>query len=256
MSVVRLTNLENPKCPRPRRAMILTAGLGKRMMPLTATTPKPLIPVVGETMLDRLLDRLESWQIETAVLNVHHLPQMIRDHVADRTDPDIVISDETDALLETGGGVKRALPLLGADPFFVLNGDVLWGDGPQSTLSRMWHAFDPDDCDVLLLLHPVSRAYGYDGVGDFTLDAKGLPQRRGSAKVAPYVYAGVQLLHPRALDDMPEEGAFSLNMVYDRALAAGRLRALVHDGDWYHVGTPEAVTETERLLTDESMNSF
>jgi len=235
--------------------MVLTAGLGKRMLPLTLETPKPLIPVLGKTLLDRLLDTLEDWKIETTVLNVHHLAEKVVAHVEDRKAPKIKISDETDALLETGGGVAKALPMLGDAPFFVLNGDVLWNDGPQPTLSRLWEAFDPKSCDIVLLLHPLARAHGYNGHGDFTLDSSGTVQRRGDANVAPYVFAGVQLVHPRVFTSLPS-GAFSMNVVYDRAIEQGRLRAVVHDGDWYHVGTPESIGDTEHLLTDESMNSF
>lgn len=247
MPAVRMSETANPECPRPRHAMVLTAGLGTRMMPLTAHTPKPLIPVLGESLLDRLLDRLAAWGIDRVVLNLHHLAPVLRDHVRGRSRPNIVLSDETDRLLDTGGGVNRALPLLGDDPFFVLNGDVLWGDGPQSTLSRLWAAFDPERFDIVLLLHPAAKAHGYDGAGDFSLSPAGLPLRRGEAHVAPYVYAGVLLIHPRVFTDVPG-GAFSMNLLFDRALAKGRLGAVAHDGTWFHVGTPQAVHQTERLL--------
>lgn len=245
---VRLNESVNPLCPRPTRAMILAAGLGTRMLPLTETTPKPLVEVAGETLLDRLLDRLAAWNIADAVVNVHHLADAVRAHVAGRTCPKVTISDETDALLDTGGGVARALPLLGEDPFFVLNSDVLWGDGPQAALSRLWGAFDPAETDVVLLLQPTAWAHGYDGPGDFLLSPDGIPERRGEALIAPYVFAGVQLVHPRAYADVPE-GAFSNNLIFDRALAAGRLRGVAHDGVWYHVGTVAAIAATEHLLT-------
>jgi len=237
-----------PVCPRPSRAMVLTAGLGTRMRPLTLHTPKPLIPVMGIPLLDRLLDRLADWGIAEAVLNVHYLAPVLRDHVRGRDRPRIVISDETDALLETGGGLARALPLLGDDPFFVMNGDVLWGDGPQSTLSRLWAAFDPARVDFVLLLQPAAKATGYEGAGDFSINPAGVPVRRGVSHVAPYVYTGVLITHAAAFADTPP-GAFSLNLLFDRALARGRLGALVHDGAWYHIGTPQAVLATERLLT-------
>jgi MurNAc alpha-1-phosphate uridylyltransferase len=251
MPAVRMSEIVNPKCPRPTHAMVLTAGLGTRMMPLTQHTPKPLIPVLERSLLDRLLDRLDDWGIGTAVLNLHHLAPVRRDHVRKRARPNLVLSDESDALLDTGGGVNRALPLLGTEPFFVLNGDVLWGDGPQSTLSRLWAAFDPDRFDIVLLLHPTAKAHGYDGAGDFSLSPGGLPLRRGEAHVAPYVFAGVSILHPRVFSGVPG-GAFSLNLLFDRALAKGRLGAVAHDGSWYHVGTPQAVVETERLLVKGS----
>lgn len=244
---VRMTAPGNPACPRPDHAMVLTAGFGTRMLPLTRHTPKPLIPVMGETLLDRILDRLGEWGVTHAVLNVHHLAAVIRDHVKDRTRPSIAISDETDAILDTGGGVYRALPLLGKTPFFVLNGDVLWGDGPTPALSRLWAAFDPAAVDMVVLLHPTAKAHGYEGRGDFFLDDADRPVRRGESLVAPYVYAGTQLVHPRIFADLPS-GPFSFNLLFDRAIAAGRLGAVVHDGAWFHVGTPEAVIETERLL--------
>lgn len=245
---IRLTDPENPRCPRPRRAMILGAGLGTRMQPITFETPKPLIPVLGETLIDRLLDRLAAWQVDDVVVNVHHLAEVMRAHLAKRSQPKVTISDETDALLDTGGGVRRALPHLGDDPFFVLNSDVIWGDGPHPTLARLWTAFDPAEVDIVLLLHPTARAHGYDGPGDFFLSPEGIPARRGEALIASHVFAGVQLVHPRVYADVPE-GAFSNNLLFDRALAAGRLRAVAHEGAWYHVGTPAAIAETERLLT-------
>ncbi|MGE4527310.1 MAG: nucleotidyltransferase family protein [Rhodospirillaceae bacterium] len=245
---LRLTDPPETACPRPRYAMVLTAGLGTRMRPLTRHTPKPLIPVLGLPLLDRLLDRLEEWGIAEAVLNLHHLGPVLRDHVHGRRRPHIVLSDESDTLLETGGGVRRALPFLGGDPFFVLNGDVLWGDGPQSALTRLWAAFDPAKFDFVLLLQPAAKATGYEGRGDFSINAAGLPVRRGEAHVAPYVYAGVLITHPAAFAGSPT-GRFSLNLLFDRALERGRLGAVVHDGSWYHLGTPQAVLATERLLT-------
>lgn len=244
---VRLKEPTNPRCPRPHRAMILAAGLGVRMRPLTLATPKPLIQVAGETLLDRHLDRVADWGIDEAVVNIHHLGEQIAEHVKKRTRPRVTISDERDALLDTGGGVARALPLLGEDPFFVLNSDVIWGDGPHPTFSRLWAACEPESADIVLLLQPTAKAHGYDGPGDFSLDADSRPARRGEARIAPYVFAGVSLIHPRVFAAAPE-GAFSLNRLFDAALAAGRLRGVAHDGAWYHVGTPEAIAATERLL--------
>lgn len=244
---IRLKEPTNPRCPRPHHAMILAAGLGKRMRPLTLATPKPLIQVAGQTLLDRHLDRLAEWGVADAVVNIHHLGEQIAEHVKRRKAPRVAISDERDALLDTGGGVVRALPLLGEDPFLVLNSDVIWGDGPHPTFSRLWSAFDPAETDVVLLLLATAKAHGYDGPGDFLLDPVGRPVRRGEAEIAPYVFAGVSLIHPRAFAGAPA-GAFSLNRVFDAALAAGRLRGVAHEGAWYHVGTPEAIAATERLL--------
>lgn len=230
------------------RAMVLAAGLGTRMRPITDHTPKPLIEVAGRTMLDRALDHLAAVGVAEAVVNIHHLPDVMRAHLAARGGaPRITVSDETDALLETGGGVRRALPLLGAGPVFVVNADIVWLDGADPALERLAAAWDGADMDALLLLQPTERAHGYAGAGDFFLDGQGVPERRGDRPAAPLVFAGVQILSPAVLADMPE-GSWSLNRVYDRLLAAGRLRGLVHDGPWFHVGTPDAIAPTEALI--------
>jgi MurNAc alpha-1-phosphate uridylyltransferase len=232
----------------PSRAMVLAAGLGLRMRPITETIPKPLVEVLGRTMLDRALDRLAEAGVGECVVNTHHLGTLIHDRRARREKPRIRFSDE-DSLLDTGGGVARALPRLGADPFYVVNADVVWLDGKRPALGRLAAAWTDGAMDALLLLHPTVRAVGYDGVGDFFLDQLGLARRRSEAQVAPYVFTGVQILHPRLFEGAPG-GAFSLNVLYDRAAAAGRLRALVHDGEWFHVGTPESLKEAERAMGD------
>ncbi len=226
----------------PKRAMVLAAGLGLRMRPLTEHCPKPLIEVAGETMLDRALDHLAAAGVDDAVVNVHHLADMTRRHLARRRDrlPEIVICDETAQLLDSGGGVANALPYLGAPPFFVLNGDMVWRDGGASALVRLSSAFDPARMDALLLVMPTADAIGYEGAGDFFLESDGRLTRRGGQKTAPYVFTGIQILHPRLFDDCRIE-PFSLNRIYDRALANGRLYGLVHDGVWAHVGTPDAI---------------
>ena len=231
---------------RPRCAMALAAGLGTRMRPLTLTIPKPLVPVAGRTMLDRALDHLRLQNIDRIVVNTHWLPHCINDHL--RGQNDIVLSPEDD-ILETGGGVAKALPLLGPDPFFVVNCDIIWTDGPaQPALSRLAAAWHPDTMDALLLLHPTATAVGYEGAGDFTLEpGSTIPRRRGDRPRAPYLFTGVQILHPRLFHDAPA-GKFSLNVLYDRALACNRLHAVLHDGNWYHVGTPQALPEVESLL--------
>lgn len=233
----------------PRRAMVLAAGLGLRMRPLTLTRPKPLIALAGRTLLDRALDALADAEVELAVVNTHYLGDMIAKHLGDRTRPRVRLSPEV-SLLETGGGVVNALPLLGDAPFFVVNADIAWSDGPKPALARLaaaWH----DAMDALLLVQPVGSATGYDGTGDFDigpLSALGCSRlRRRSAARAPYVFTGVQLLHPRLFQDAPG-GKFSLNILYDRAASAGRLFGVVHDGAWYHVGTPSALAEAEALI--------
>lgn len=226
--------------------MALAAGLGLRLRPITDTTPKPLVRVGGRTMLDRALDALAAAGVRDAVVNTHHLGEKIEKHLSGRSAPSIEISRE-DALLETGGGVVRALPLLGAAPFFIVNADIVWHDGPVPALDRLAAAWDDDAMDVLLLLHPVADAVGYAGAGDYARDADGRLTRRRDAPAAPYVFAGVQMVHPRLFDGAPD-GKFSMTVLFDRAEAAGRLYGLVHDGGWYHVGTPAALDEANAAL--------
>ncbi len=231
-----------------RRAMVLAAGLGLRMRPLTATRPKPLIEVSGRAMLDHALDRLAAVGVETAVVNVHWLGEQIVAHVAERRKPRIVISQETE-LLETGGGVAKALAELGPEPFYVVNADMLWLDGTVPALTRLARAWRDADMDALLLLHRTVAAVGYDGLGDYFADPLGKLTRRQGGEVAPHVYAGVQILHPRLLADAPT-GAFSLNRCFDRAQEAGRLYGVMHDGLWFHVGTPSDLAEAQRQLDE------
>jgi MurNAc alpha-1-phosphate uridylyltransferase len=198
-------------------------------------------------MLDRALDHLAAQQVGRIVVNAHWLGEQIAAHLDGR--PGIVVSPEAE-LLETGGGVAHALPLLGVGPVFVVNADIVWTDGARPALARLAQAWNESDMDALLLLVARERAVGHDGPGDFFLEADGRPRRRGTADRAPFLFTGVQILHTRLF--RPEDrGAFSLNRLYDRALAAGRLAALVHDGGWYHVGTPEALPLVERALAEE-----
>lgn len=232
----------------PRAAMVLAAGLGKRMRPLTATRPKPLVEVAGATLLDHALARLAAEGVRTAVVNVHYMAERIEAHLAAR-DPGLTvrISDERAALLETGGGVAKALPLLDADPFLVVNSDNFWIDGATSTLGHLAQHWDAARMDALLLLVPLARAHGYDGVGDFHMDAGGKLRRRAERRVAPYVFSGVQILSKRLFNGVMV-GPFSLNRLYDRALVEGRLHGVAHSGLWFHVGTPQAIAETEAVL--------
>jgi MurNAc alpha-1-phosphate uridylyltransferase len=229
----------------PKTAMVLAAGLGTRLRPITDRIPKPLVEIGGRTLLDHALDRLEAAGIERAVVNVHYKAATIIEHLRVRAKPRIEISLE-DELLETGGGVAKALPLLG-DSFFVVNSDVLWLDGATSALTRLCDAFEEQELDAVLLLQRTATAVGYHGLGDFLLDALGAPRRRGEREIAPLLFAGVQILHRRLFDGAPQ-GKFSLNRLYDRALAEGRLRAIVHDGEWFHVGDPEGLALTQDRL--------
>ena len=239
----------NQAAPSPHitTAMVLAAGLGKRMRPLTNTIPKPLVAVGGRALIDHALDRLVRAGVETAVVNVHYLADQIQAHVRRRCSPVIIISDERGELLETGGGVKRALPLLGRNPFFVLNSDSLWIEGGKSNLALMQEAWDPDRMDILLLVAACAESLGYEGRGDFVMSGSGRLNRRGEREEAPLVYAGVAILKPHLFDDTPE-GAFSLNRVFDRAILMDRLYGLSLDGQWLHVGTPEAIVAAEKRL--------
>ena len=230
----------------PQSAMVLAAGLGTRMRPISDSVPKPLVEIGGQTLLDHAIDRLALVGVQTIVVNAHYKAEMIVERLAARRQPRIEISHEAE-LLDTGGGVARALPRLG-EYFFVVNGDVLWLDSRDYALARLAGAFDPAHMDVVLLLQRTAAAVGYEGGGDYFLDPLGTPRRRGEREVAPYLFTGIQLLHRRAFDGIAEQ-RFSLNRVYDRAEAAGRLHAIVHDGEWFHVGTPEGLAMTRDRLS-------
>jgi MurNAc alpha-1-phosphate uridylyltransferase len=231
--------------------MILAAGLGKRMRPITTTVPKPLVEVAGRALIDHALDRLQMAAIDTAVVNVHYLPDLVEAHLARRRFPKIVISDERKKLLDTGGGIARALPKLGADPFLVLNSDSFWIEGLRPNLDQLAAAYDPERMDALLMLAPTVAAIGYSGPGDFTMDTTGTVQRRRERQVAAFVYAGAAILHPRLFTDAPE-GAFSLNRLFDAAIDKERLFGVRMDGIWLHVGTPEAIREAELCFAESA----
>jgi N-acetyl-alpha-D-muramate 1-phosphate uridylyltransferase len=231
----------------PTTAMVLAAGLGTRLRPITNGMPKPLVRIRGRALLDHAIDRLAAAGVETVVVNTHYRAEQIIAHLAARKSPRIVISEEPD-LLETGGGVGKALPLLG-DRFYVVNADVFWLDGTISALGRLARIWLDSEMDALLLLQRTTTATGYDGHGDYFLDPLGVPQRRGEGQVAPLLFAGVQLLHRRlfaAAGELPAK--FSLTRLYDRAQEAGLLRGIVHDGEWYHIGTPAGLAAAENRL--------
>jgi N-acetyl-alpha-D-muramate 1-phosphate uridylyltransferase len=235
----------------PRAAMVLAAGNGMRMRPLTDRTPKPLIEVCGKPLLDNVLDRLAAAGVETAVVNVHHLADQIERHVAGRRTPRIVISDERATLLDTGGGVVKALPSLGAAPFYHLNSDTIWIDGVKSNLVRLAESFDPAKMDALLLLAATSSSVGYSGRGDFAMAPDGRLRRRSEREVAPFVYAGVAILSPSLFAGAPD-GPFSLNLLFDRAIEAGRFYGLRLEGVWMHVGTPDAIAAAEEAILESA----
>ena len=239
-----------PKLPVvvPSTAMVMAAGLGKRMRPLTATRPKPLIPVAGKPLLDHALDHLRAAGVKRAVVNVHYLADTLEAHLSTIDGLDIVVSDERGQLLETGGGLIKARPLLGDDPIFVVNSDNFWLDGPVDALSLLADRWDPKIMDVLLLLVPLARAHCHGGQGDFYIDATGrITSRRKPGRVAPYVFIGVQILNPAILVDAPEP-PFSTMVFWERAIAEGRAYGVVHQGLWVDVGTPAAVARAEELL--------
>jgi MurNAc alpha-1-phosphate uridylyltransferase len=227
--------------------MVLAAGLGTRMRPLTDTRPKPLVEVMGKALLDHMLDRLADAGVETAVVNVHYLAEQIERHVAARKKPRVVISDERGQILGTGGGVVKALPQLGAAPFFHVNSDSIWIEGVMPNLTRLASAFDAVTMDALLLLAPAAGSVGYAGRGDFTMAPDGALTRREERDVAPFVYAGAAILTPAMFEGAPR-GEFSLTTLFDRAAAAGRLHGLRLDGLWMHVGTPEAIADAEAAI--------
>jgi MurNAc alpha-1-phosphate uridylyltransferase len=229
----------------PKAAMVLAAGLGTRMRAVNKAVPKPLLELNGRTLLDCAIDHVGEAGVEHIVVNTHHMAEIVAAHLRAREQPRVAISHEPE-LLDTGGGVAQALPLLG-ETFFVVNSDVFWLDGVVPALYRLAGAFDPERLDAVLLFQRTVDAVGYDGPGDFFLDALGSPRRRGEREIAPYLFTGIQLLHRRAFGGIAER-AFSLNRVYDRAEAAGRLHAVVHDGECYHVGTPDAFAATVRRL--------
>ena len=228
----------------PDVAMILAAGLGLRMRPLTLERPKPLLTVGGHTLLDHALDRVQAEGVGTAVVNCHYKAEMIRDHLLRRSAPRLILSPEAE-LLETGGGVRKALPVLGTAPFYVINADILWRDGPTPGLRRLAQAWNGQEMDALLLLAAPYNAVGYDGPGDFLMECERRLVRRSRGQTAPYIFAGVQIIRPELYHDTPE-GPFSNNLVWDRAAAAGRLFGLLHDHLWFHVGTPQALEESDQ----------
>lgn len=234
------------------RGMVLAAGLGQRMRPLTAETAKPLLPLLGRSLLDHALDRLALAGVEEVVVNAHWCAEKVAAAIAARegqrgeTSPRLGLQLEPE-LLETGGGIRRALPRLGPAPFAVVNGDAYWLDGPTPALTLLARHFDPARMDALLLLIRTSRIEGEVGRGDFFLDAEGRLRRPAPHQIAPYLFGGVQVMAPALVAPEPE-GRFSLNRCYDRAIEAGRLFGLVHDGAWFHLSTPGDLTRTERRL--------
>jgi MurNAc alpha-1-phosphate uridylyltransferase len=238
-----------PEALVPGTAMLLAAGLGKRMRPLTATRPKPLIEVAGRTLLDHSLDRLRAAGVRKAVVNVHYLADSLEAHLRNRVQGiEIAISDERASLLETGGGIVNALPLIDSDPFLVVNSDNLWIDGPVDALRLLASTWDEARMDALLLLIPLARANCHKGQGDFHMNAGGALRRRKPKSVAPFVFTGVQMVSKRLFEGELPAGPFSANLLWDRAIARGRCFGVVHQGLWFDVGAPANIRKTEEML--------
>lgn len=231
-------------------AMILAAGFGTRMRPITDHTPKPLVPLSGRALIDHGIDRLVAAGVKRVVVNTHYKAPMMAAHLATRSDVEIVLSHE-ETLLDTGGGVKNALAELG-DVFYVVNADVFWLNGRTPALTRLANAWDASRLDALLLVQRTTTAIGYEGMGDFLVDPLGHVRRRGEREVVPHLFAGIEILSQRFFDQSPA-GAFSLNPLWNRAIAAGRLEALIHDGEWFHVGTPQGLAASEDRLSERNL---
>jgi MurNAc alpha-1-phosphate uridylyltransferase len=227
--------------------MVLAAGLGLRMRPLTNKRPKPLVVVAGRTLIDHVLDRLAEAGVERAVVNIHYLADAMQKHLAVRAHPRIVLSDERGLLLGTGGGVLKALPELGAASFYHINSDSIWIDGVRPNLERLAESFDAARMDALLLLAATTGSVGYSGRGDFVMTPDGRLRKRGEREVAPFVYAGAAILSPALIKDAPQ-GGFPLTLLFQRAAEAGRLHGLRLEGLWMHVGTPEAIAQAEAAI--------
>jgi len=231
---------------RPKSAMLLAAGLGRRMLPLTQDRPKALVEVAGLPLIDWALERLERFGIDHAVANLHAFAPLLEAHLRRRWRSRLDLSHEP-TLLDTGGGIRKCLPMLGHDPFFAINADTIWLDGAVPALERMAESFDPERMDALLLCAPVSAAIGYGGSGDFLMAPDGRLKRRPEREQAPFVFASVQLLHPRLFEGAPD-GPFSMNLLFDRAIAAGRFSGIRHEAEWFEVGTAAAVAAAQQVL--------
>jgi len=240
-----------PDASVPETAMVMAAGLGKRMRPLTATRPKPLVEVAGKPLIDHVFDHLRAGGVKRAIVNVHYLADQMEAHLRARVkDIEVVVSDERKQLMETGGGLVQAREAIGDAPFLCVNSDNLWIDGPTDAIRQLSAAWDDARMDALLLVVPLARAHSHRGHGDFRLDPHGrITERRKPGRLAPFVYTGVQILSPRVIRDWPE-GPFSTNLFWNRAMEEGRLWGAVHQGLWFDVGSPAAIGEAEAVLAE------
>lgn len=229
------------------RAMIMAAGFGTRMRPLTNTIPKPLVKVQGRALIDHVMDRLVAAGVKTIVVNIHYMGDQIKAHVEKRKDVEIIISDETDSILDSGGGIFKALPHFKGEPFFHANADTVWVEGASHALERLKAAWKPSEMDALMLLASTVTTVCYDGRGDFMMDADGRLSRVPEGRISPFVWMSMEILHPRLFDGVTP-GKFSINPLWDKAIAKGRLFGQRLDGVWMHIDRPEAVKQSEEYL--------
>jgi N-acetyl-alpha-D-muramate 1-phosphate uridylyltransferase len=241
--------------PAPiKTAMTLAAGFGTRMRPLTNDRPKPMVELDGKPMIDHVLARLQTAKIERCIVNLHYQADVLENHLKQRThQPAISFSNERDELLDTGGGVKRALPLIGNDPFILHNSDSVWIESETDNIAQLIAHYDPKKMDCLLLMAPTKTSIGYDGNGDFLIDSDGRLRRRTKNEISPNVFTGVSIQHPRLFDNS-SEGAFSINLLWDSAISKGRVFGIPFDGTWMHVGTPDALAQAEKAIHDASIS--
>jgi len=237
-----------------KTAMALAAGYGTRMRPLTDDRPKPMVELDGKPMIDHVLARLQTANIERCIVNLHYQADVLENHLKQRThQPAISFSNERDEILDTGGGVKRALPLIGNTPFILHNSDSVWIESETDNIAQLIAHYDPDKMDCLLLMAPTKTSIGYDGNGDFLIDSEGRLRRRSKNEISPNVFTGVSIQHPRLFENSPE-GAFSFNLLWDRAISEGRAFGIPLEGTWMHVGTPDALAQAEKAINDASIS--
>jgi MurNAc alpha-1-phosphate uridylyltransferase len=235
--------------PPITRAMVMAAGLGTRMRPLTNDRPKPMVEVLGRTLVDHAIDRLILGGVKMVIVNVHHKAEMLKAHLAKRKDVEIRISDETESILDTGGAIAKVLDQFEGQPFFTYNSDSIWVEGMGNSMARMHARWNDAEMDALMLLAVAASSVGYEGYGDFEMDSMGVLKRRPEMKLAPFVWTGLQIVHPRLFEGAPK-GRFSINPLWDKAIAKGRLIGLRLDGVWLHVGTPTGRNQAEEFLRD------
>ncbi|MBX7146621.1 MAG: nucleotidyltransferase family protein [Alphaproteobacteria bacterium] len=238
----------------PDQAVILAAGLATRLRPITQDMPKALVPIHGRPIIDFIFDQLKNINIKNVVVNAHYFYEQIEHHLQKYSDFNIQISREKE-ILETGGGIKQALSFLKNDIFFVINAKILWSNGKINVLKRLVNFWDSKKMDALLLLHPTVSAVGYEGMGDFFLDQNGLVSRRKNLQISPFLFTGIQLLHPKIFQNTPD-GFFSMNLIYDKLIQDKKLYGIRHDGEWFHISTPKHLIEVENKFLDKNESFY